>query len=333
MTVQEAPRLLSRSSGSSSNDGRPRAVLYEEPYRTHDPWSRDRPESPAFSLNAMSGTSQRSNAGLLGFPQIPGQVEMRTYLPLFHEYHAQDPLYRPEPPTHIRTAPRQGPPFPIVVDYAHTDTSRYAPSSHGSEAPQLPRTSGYSRFPPYGSETAPPGIPRNAPTIGSTIAMTDRGLPIPAMDAYPSVFHAPHGVTTDAHQFGRQSTIFGTDIASGVFRFIFYDLPKQIYLHLLLRLPQFYFSRVKRVFDDAELSKQDIVRIYLITAKQWQKKHHKRRVNVYRLPTPDWDGLGAEGDIHVTRAMRAFKASWEEFISSLISEWNTLNVISALLVA
>ncbi|KAI0036230.1 hypothetical protein K488DRAFT_12304, partial [Vararia minispora EC-137] len=117
-----------------------------------------------------------------------------------------------------------------------------------------------------------------------------------------------------------------------LFRFIIYTLPKEIYLHFLFRLPQFYFSRVRRVFDDAELSKGDILRIYLLTAQQWQKKN-KRRANILRLPNPNWDGNGIDGDsIPVTPAMRTFKVSWEDFIDSLLREWSTLNILSGLLV-
>ncbi|KAI0036231.1 hypothetical protein K488DRAFT_82340 [Vararia minispora EC-137] len=149
--------------------------------------------------------------------------------------------------------------------------------------------------------------------------------------------HVPPGLAPDAgkpYNLGRKSSVFGDDIASDLFNLVFYTIPKEIYFILLLRLPQFYFSRVKRVFDSAELSQNDIERIYYATAQEWQKKHRKKRVSVSVLPNLNWDGSGMDGEgIHITSAMRSFKASWEEFIDSLLREWSTLNIISALLVA
>jgi hypothetical protein len=43
--------------------------------------------------------------------------------------------------------------------------------------------------------------------------------------------------------------------------FVTDTLPRQVYLHLLLRLPSMYFSRVARIFEDAEVSRPDIERM------------------------------------------------------------------------
>jgi hypothetical protein len=43
--------------------------------------------------------------------------------------------------------------------------------------------------------------------------------------------------------------------------FIVDTLPRQVYLILLLYLPAMYFSRVSRIFEDAEVSKQEIERM------------------------------------------------------------------------
>jgi hypothetical protein len=43
--------------------------------------------------------------------------------------------------------------------------------------------------------------------------------------------------------------------------FIVDTLPRQVYLNFLLYLPAMYFSRVARIFEDAEVSKQEIERM------------------------------------------------------------------------
>lgn len=105
--------------------------------------------------------------------------------------------------------------------------------------------------------------------------------------------------------------------------FIFESVPQQIYLHLLLRLPSLYFSRVARVFEDAELSLSDIEKMAVTRMDEW---HSKPKMNE-RIPSHAlWDH-----DQEVSPALKQFKSSWEDFVDSLINEWKVLNVISALL--
>ncbi|GJJ07955.1 hypothetical protein Clacol_002162 [Clathrus columnatus] len=94
------------------------------------------------------------------------------------------------------------------------------------------------------------------------------------------------------------------------------QLFRQAYRHVLLRLPSIYFSRVSRVFTDAELSRPEVERMIerrnQIDGSHWPADH-------------DWI------DPNVSPAMIRFKESWEGFIESVLKEWKTLNVISALL--
>lgn len=105
-------------------------------------------------------------------------------------------------------------------------------------------------------------------------------------------------------------------------------LPRQIYLCLLLRLPAVYFSRVARIFEDAEVSRNDMQRI-IESNRPSKLSTTSNRVadNVAPpvLPFPeDWTPPA------VSPALARFKNSWEEFIDSLLREWKTLNLVSAL---
>ena len=158
-------------------------------------------------------------------------------------------------------------------------------------------------------------------------------------------------------------------------------LPRYIYLNLFLCLPALYFSRVARVFRDAEISRPDIERMieageYSIPPLSFDPQlndransgfqQHQSRHPGQRPPEDQRQqelrkdrgvpvrqsaaaGLGiathvgvAAATSHyvpqeasplqiVTPALRKFKYSWEMFIDSLLREWKTLNVVSALL--
>lgn len=110
---------------------------------------------------------------------------------------------------------------------------------------------------------------------------------------------------------------------------------RQVYLHLLLRLPSLYFSRIARVFEDAEVSQPDIERmIKLVTPPRSYEpssspiptsaQFHSGPV----LPFPEeWNNS------NVSPALVRFKLSWESFIESLLREWKTFNLVSALLLS
>ncbi|KAF8173814.1 hypothetical protein K438DRAFT_1771979 [Mycena galopus ATCC 62051] len=128
--------------------------------------------------------------------------------------------------------------------------------------------------------------------------------------------------------------------------FITDTLPRQVYLYLLLRLPSMYFSRVARIFEDAEVSRPDIERMIdagiggdaleicsppIAGARESVSAsiHAPTPTAVHiPLPTPaEWTSAV------VSPALVRFKHSWEGFITSLIKEWKTLNVVSALLLS
>lgn len=119
--------------------------------------------------------------------------------------------------------------------------------------------------------------------------------------------------------------------------FIMDTLPRQTYLHLLLRIPSLYFSRIAKVYEDAQLSKPDLERMIDTYSSSRQLQQQRERIvrssplpPGYRpapaLPFPDeWTTTNA------SPALVRFKQSWEAFIDSLLREWKTLNLVSVLL--
>jgi hypothetical protein len=96
------------------------------------------------------------------------------------------------------------------------------------------------------------------------------------------------------------------------FRHWFRYLVRQFIRHALLRLPSVYFTRVRRVFESAELSKHEIAR--MIEART--------------------DGTLPRTWTRETASPSAllFQEAWQEFIESVMKEWKAMNIVSALLI-
>ncbi|KAJ7886179.1 hypothetical protein B0H14DRAFT_2697945 [Mycena olivaceomarginata] len=141
--------------------------------------------------------------------------------------------------------------------------------------------------------------------------------------------------------FGLSSTTSDDSSIKHATTFITDTLPRQVYLHLLLRLPSMYFSRVARIFEDAEVSRPDIERmidagmggdvVELATSgRESMASFRTPTPNMVHIPLPvpdEWTSAV------VSPALVRFKHSWEDFVVSLIKEWKTLNVVSALLLS
>ena len=123
--------------------------------------------------------------------------------------------------------------------------------------------------------------------------------------------------------------------------FFTYTLPRILYLSFLLHLPALYWQRVARVFEDAELSKPEIERLIdacgdfahdpsvdaVIAAGFTTPPNH---MNAKPLP----NGLPYPEEWTppmVSPVLARFKISWETFVDTLMREWKTFNLVSALL--
>ncbi len=105
----------------------------------------------------------------------------------------------------------------------------------------------------------------------------------------------------------------GSNKLNEVKKFATETLPGIIYLHMLLRLPYLYFSRVDRIFFDARLSMSEIKQMAL------------------RVGAREGDPLRVQTREGVPRTYLRLKIRWEELVDALMEEWKTLNIISALL--
>jgi len=92
----------------------------------------------------------------------------------------------------------------------------------------------------------------------------------------------------------------------------------QIYWHLLLRMPSLYFSRVARIFEEAELTLPEIKKMALETATANDAHEDLHRNLDADVTPPQYTKL---------------KKTWEFFIDSVMREWKTFNVISVLLLS
>ncbi|KAF8749724.1 hypothetical protein RHS01_09867 [Rhizoctonia solani] len=96
---------------------------------------------------------------------------------------------------------------------------------------------------------------------------------------------------------------------------------RQMYRHFLLRLPSVYFTRVSKVFEEAEL------REYGVVGGKHKVKAKRRRILTFGANEREWTTP------IVSPSLQRFKQSWDEFMDSLQKEWKTLNVVSALLLS
>ncbi|PFH52950.1 hypothetical protein AMATHDRAFT_45858 [Amanita thiersii Skay4041] len=115
------------------------------------------------------------------------------------------------------------------------------------------------------------------------------------------------------------------DLFAYIFAFIFDTVPRQIYLHLLLRLPSLYFSRVSRIFEEADLSVPELVRLAQVAIGQ--EKRYRGSFSALEVTA-----LTKE-PTYPSSPFWNLKVTWEAFIDSLLREWKTLNIISALLLS
>ena len=121
--------------------------------------------------------------------------------------------------------------------------------------------------------------------------------------------------------------LFGSARFHSVHIFALDMLPRQFYLHAQLRLPSLYFSRVSRIFQDAAVSRPELQRI-IDACEAVGTDSGRYRTTGAILPFPeDWVPP------NVSPSLARFKLSWESFVASLVREWKTLNVLSALLLS
>jgi hypothetical protein len=96
-------------------------------------------------------------------------------------------------------------------------------------------------------------------------------------------------------------------------------IPREAYNYFLLRLPSLYFSRVARIFEEADLSLGEIKEMVLESASKSKAMHV--------------DDFFMESQTATSPAYESLKRTWEGFIDSVMREWKTFNIISVLLLS
>ncbi|KDR85877.1 hypothetical protein GALMADRAFT_235010 [Galerina marginata CBS 339.88] len=206
-------------------------------------------------------------------------------------------------------------PMPLSLPPAKSPSPERSPSpsfSQGTDSFGLPaRVLGDS---PHAAPTHTYSHVRVSPSDESSKPINATTTGLNASDVKPEELNTP--ASTQAY----------------IIAFFVDTLPRQLYLYLLLRLPYLYFSRVTRIFEEAELSMPMIRQGILDAAKLkmggyeigqsmdmgrgWGHPRH-----------PWWLNLEPSENMAYTRLQH----TWQTFIDSLLKEWKTLNIISALL--
>jgi hypothetical protein len=181
---------------------------------------------------------------------------------------------------------------------------------------QVARTStdaiSFYKLPTRSSEVA---LPSSSPYLASFLApsihdsnrATKHENPIPPTSQPP-----PPPLTQTHHHHSPKLAIY-------ILAFLLDALPRQIYLNLMLRLPHLYFTHVIQIFEDAEMSMPEIKQMAL-EANNYLKDPTMSK------PLRLQSGFGSHRYENLSK-------SWGAFIDSLIREWKTMNIISAILLS
>ncbi|KAG6865293.1 hypothetical protein C0991_003678 [Blastosporella zonata] len=197
-----------------------------------------------------------------------------------------------------------------------TPVPRFQPSVDASSYHTRTDIEGYL---PVGSARGYVAVDPFVPSVAQSVA----NLAYP-YDYIPSLSN--HRPSTPMPPTSYQSTrdIFDASTSKYILAFILDTLPRQIYLHILLTLPSLYFSRVARIFEEAELSMPYIKKMVVLSADQWPGNNHSMSlVNANPNFAPSI----------ISPHFSQLKTTWELFIDSLTREWKTLNIVSVLLLS
>jgi hypothetical protein len=316
---QHQPRSRSPSPGvthQSHSTNHPRFII---PPRSRSP-------SPVPVIVQPHSSSRRRRRRSNSAPIIIPQPHSRTSYhsgsgpQSYNEYQRQDSRPQPQPPVVVMPA----------SSYGESSHSRYSrPSSpqvvvmpsypHGGQpvvVVQGSSTYGSSRSAsnPQNDQTAYTAVDPFRPSVASS-------LNFGPSHAQPEYYY-DIDYKTQSHSYAPYSvarrTAWKTLLADSFqlfWRFFIVTLPGQIYLYFLLKLPSFYFSRVARIFEEADMTMAEIKDLPYTTLGPMAEPNAK---------TLDWDAS-------IPALNSRLKSTWESFIDSLLREWKTLNIVSVLL--
>ncbi|KAF8066496.1 hypothetical protein FPV67DRAFT_1495041 [Lyophyllum atratum] len=256
---------------------------------------------PTCTSRGLSFTQEEDKPGVVAAPSLPEELRETT-------------LQRGGSPALFDGRVHGGRSTPVPSRY------QYQPSTTGSESSSyLTGTDREGNIPWHGAQSYVAVDPYLPSVAQSLVNFTYPG----ANGQIPSHPHSRPStpMPPPPYQSTTGDTLFPST-SNYILAFLFDTLPRQIYLHFLLTLPSLYFSRVARIFEDAELSMPDIKKMAVVSAKQWKE-------GSTTMVHAQWNFEPSIVSPHFSN----LKSSWEHFIDSLIKEWKTLNIISALLLS
>ncbi|TFK37836.1 hypothetical protein BDQ12DRAFT_631934 [Crucibulum laeve] len=255
-----------------------------------------RSQMPLRPMSVSSKSASVSSGVPLGpstpqYRQIPSPSEGNTATSI--------PLRQPRRPSSIKSI------------QSHVNSANVMPEYPGQQFPDVPvprtgASEGFTSINPFYTPAPSITVPRSRylPTIErpKTSPLTTFAPPL-AAEVFGSM------PTSNADMPPLLKLSFWFDL-----------LLRQIYLHILLRLPALYFSRVVYIFEEAKLNINEIKSMVLNDEGMDWKEPTYLMTSVGRLQAQS------------PRYLR-LKRSWEYFIDSLMREWKTLNIVSVLLLS
>ncbi|KAH9477352.1 hypothetical protein JR316_0009558 [Psilocybe cubensis] len=94
-------------------------------------------------------------------------------------------------------------------------------------------------------------------------------------------------------------------------------IPRKIYLYLLLRLPAVYFSRVAAIFEESALTLPEIKQMTLQSSFGNQGLQQAPQFQAF----------------NISHRFEKLDYTWNSFVDSLLRDWNTYNIVSALILS
>ena len=217
---------------------------------------------------------------------------------------------------HYRTPP------PIIPPHSPVLITIEPP--HSTSQPPLPEADFPTSYPSVSSTPSAIVKETEVPDYGAMSPPHHYEYPLSSVhekiDASASVSSLQNAVSEsfdERRPVGQWDSFESVHLMTYVAAFALDTLPRQLYLHFLLRLPYMYYSRVTRIFEEAEMSMPQIKKGILEAAIQLKE------------PVADAWNLEPVESVQYSR----LQDMWQSFIDSLMREWKTLNIISVLLLS
>ncbi|KAF8638241.1 hypothetical protein AX17_002263 [Amanita inopinata Kibby_2008] len=330
--VQEVSSIKKSSSFSSAD----KSFMTEASYTSNSKRESQTPVRPhggVSPVQAVRGTTTSAAKGQ--FPRTPSPLESLLWITdhtstgisgdALDDFHASphpqnSPLQTPQPSQRRRDTPRVATtqlthspiqPFIPPPTFEYHDTASFSSSDRMSSRPSTKKPRSHYTLPR--SKSAQSGFAYSTASSQPYASVN----PYQASISYSLGHDSTHALHVPASASGNDTQ---PATSAYLLAFIFDTIPRQIYLHLLLRLPSLYFSRVARIFEDADLTLPEIARLAHVTAPEERK-----------------GTVGISGFPVIPNAppfqYAILKTTWETFIDSLLREWKTLNLVSVLLLS